>query len=306
MHSDSTPQYYYSDVIALGNDALFLSAGILAAPDSASSVLLARFSDGWGRHNVPNDFIVSIAYSADENRVYFLGKFGLIKWIGELGFGWSLANVRGRFAENRIPRPPLRGPLECIRAIGGSVFVCGWNRQIYRLVSGKWEEFGTGLPDERANLLTITGSNTRNLFVAGMSGVVMHYDGRRWQRLDSPGNTHIYCSTTLSTGQILLAGADGGIYLGDSSGFEFVGAKGANGNFWSVAEFQGQIYLAGSNNALLRFSPENLEPVEIAVEGEIATYRLYATRDRLWSAGAHDILEFDGSQWRRLDCPENR
>jgi hypothetical protein len=299
-----TQQYYYTDVIATA-EALFLTAGIRAAPDAASSVILGRFADGWGRHNVPEDFMVSATYLASENRFLFLGKYGLIKSIGGPGLVWTLANIRGRFQEEYVGGEPGAVPFECIRAIDGALYACGWNGQLYVKAASDWRK-QTGRAFGKVNLLTICGTSRNNVFVAGMAGVILHYDGAKWSRLDSPTNAHLYCSTVLSSGKVLLAGANGGIYVGDASGFKFVGIEDSTDNFWSAAEFKGEVYLAASKDSLWRGLGKGLTQVHPMVEGAVTTYRLSATGERLFSAGPNDILEFDGSTWNRVDCPENR
>jgi hypothetical protein len=299
-----TQKYYYTNVVAT-SEALFLPAGILAAPDAASSVILGRFPDGWGRHNVQQDFLVSATYLAAENRFFFLGKFGLIKSIGGPGLAWMLVNIRGRFEEEHIDGVRSTVPFECIRAIDNALYACGWNGQLYIKTASGWSK-QTARAIGKANLLTLCGTSASNVFAAGMAGIILHYDGKRWSRVDSPTNAHLYCSTVLSSGKVLLAGANGGIYIGDASGFEFVGREGATENFWSAVEFKGKTYLTGSNNSLWCLSGKKLVEVLPTVEGKVTTYRLAATEDRLFSAGAYDILEFDGSTWNRVDCSENR
>lgn len=296
-------KYCYTNVVATPQ-ALFLPAGILAARNTVSSVILGRFPDGWGRHNVPSDFMVSAAYLASENRFFFLGKYGLIKSLGGPGLDWMLANIRGKFQDEYIGGKRGAVPFECIRAIDGALYACGWNGQLFIRSANDWRQ-QTGRAIDKANLLTVCGNNGKNVFVAGMAGVILHYDGVKWSRLDSPTNAHFYCSTVLSSGKVLLAGAKGGIYVGNASGFKFVGQEESNNSFWSAVEFKGKVYITGSNNSLWRLSGNKLTEVQPDVDGPVTTYRLCATADRLFSAGANDILEFDGS-WRRVDCSENR
>ena len=298
-----TQKYYYTDVIATP-ETLFLTAGITAAPDAASSVILARFPDGWGRHNVPHDFMVSCAYLASENRFFFLGKYGLVKGAGAPGLVWMLANMRGRFQEEHVGGARSSVPFECIRAIDTALYACGWGGQLYIRAASDWRK-QTDPAIDRAHLLTLCGTSGRNVFAAGMAGVILHYDGAKWSRLDSPTNAHLYCSTVLSSGKVLLAGANGGIYVGDASGFEFVGLEESTHNFWSAAEFKGKVYLAGSKDSLWSLSGKVLSEVHPTVEGPVTTYRLSATEERLFSAGPDDILEFDGATWNRVDCSEN-
>ena len=301
-----TQKYYYTNVVAKETQALFLPAGILAAPDAASSVILGRFADGWGRHNVQHDLLVSATYLAALNRFYFLGKYGLIKTIGGKGLQWTLANVRGRFEEALITESRATAPLECIRTIDDQLYACGWNGQIYVSSGGTWQQIETKKIADKANFITVVGINARDIYAAGMGGIILHYDGTKWSRVDSPTNAHFYCSTVLNSAQVLLAGANGGVYLGNAAGFKFVGSNEVTENFWSAAEFKGTIYLTASKNSIWTLSATGPAPMSLNVEGDVTTYRLFATQERLFSAGAYDLLEFDGSSWSRIDCSENR
>ena len=67
----------------------------------------------------------------------------------------------------------------------------------------------------------------------------------------------------------------------------------------AVPFFNGQLYVS-SNSFVYRLEDGKLNPVDFGDEFVQACYLLSAADGIMWSIGNKDVMEFDGSSWKRV------
>jgi hypothetical protein len=297
------PQVFFSDGIALNGDDIVVAAGFTAAPTAATSRIYLKFGKKWLAHEVPDDFIVSVAHA--DGVLFGLGRNGLVKTVGRKGKALTAAGVSGKFSQYTIADSEARGQLTRVRAIGAEFYACGWGGQVYRLAQGSAQLIDQGIdPKEDDTLLDMDGASGTDMYAAGLGGVLLHFDGSQWTYLDSPTNNHLFAVKCLARADILLCGAHGGLYRGNRSGWKFIGDAGIDENFWSICKLAGSIYIAYGNRGLFRFSRGVFKDVSFGLPFKPRTHRLDVA-ENLWSFGSDHILELVGKTWHEAVCPDN-
>jgi len=300
----SKPRLFYTDGVIVNRSCLFVTAGFNADRDADSSMLIGKFGQTWAGHGVPEDMLVSLTYSAKENRVFALGKNGIVKSVGTVGVPFSLESVRGKFRTDWIADAQDRGPLERITVVGDSIYACGWAGQIYALRRGVWSRADDGIDAANFDFLNIGGFSENNLFAIGLQGIIFHYDGRHWSRVDSPTNQHLYDIALEPGGKVMIAGAEGVLLSGDSNGFQVLDVPTGMGNLWSVECYAERLFVAHSHNRISCLSEQTWQPIAIQAGEPVTTYRLSSRDSVLLSIGASTLATLDGEQWTTLQCPE--
>jgi hypothetical protein len=215
------------------------------------------------------------------------------------------------------------GYVSSIRQIGDFLFACGGGGQVYkRSGTGLWEHMDAGLLQalpvtDRLLLSDINGAGDRDIYVcgsfpgpAGLEGRVFYYDGTAWRRIDIPETGYLTRILVESPESIWICGHNGALLNGNMRlGFKDVSRVEDNQLFYSMARFGEKLYL-GSNLGLYEYelgrtdarilkvvtglAPEVRDAVTVDEAGEV-----------LWSVGEKDIVRFDGSDWTRIDHPDN-
>jgi hypothetical protein len=295
---------FFSDGCVVHRGAVVLPAQYNEAPDLDVSRVMLKFDADWVHYDVNDDMIRSVTYSEADGRCYLMGLNGTIYSFGGAR-PLSLANIRGTFRREVLTDAEEFGELFRVRAVGGHVFACGQSSQIYRYGRRGWEHFDHGVLDlKAATLEDMGGTGPEDLYAVGWGGLILHHDGRAWQRLDSPTNQHLSNVKAVAPGQVYVCGNKGTLLRGYAHQWEFVGDPDFTANFWGMEVFQDKIYLAHVGG-LLEFDGKRLTEVDLGVSRKVTYHRLSAGDGVLWSVGLDNLFCFDGSRWEEVICPEN-
>ena len=230
--------------------------------------------------------------------------------VGETGEALRFANG-GRFDE-RVPmesdRARARGPLRGARAIGREVYAVGMDCQAYRRsAAGVWQPIDATLRATHKvadvpGLEAVFGSDSSNVFAVGWRGTIVKFDGSAWQVQDSPVNTILTDGVQLDDGRVVACGRTGTIVVGDDDMWTTIEHNFAFIDFWGVAAIAQRIFLSSYNGLFeLSIDDRTVLPVAIDMQPEPKTFgRIDCCADALWSVGAKDVLEFDGTNWSRV------
>ncbi|HEX3140082.1 MAG TPA: hypothetical protein VHQ87_08510, partial [Rhizobacter sp.] len=244
------PELFFTDGVAIDSEQFFFGAGMHEHRDSDSSVFGCLLESEWGYHSVEDDLITSVTYLRESQQVFGVGKNGLVKHATPRGGKLSVDNLAGRFRAEQLPGAEEAGPLERIKAIGSTVFACGWAGQIYRRTGNAWEQFDLGKKAAKHNFMAIDGFNEKDVYAVGMKGVIWHFDGQQWRAVDSPTNQALYDVRCLPSGDVVVCGAQGGVFRGTGPHLQSIGDPSFDENCWAVEEFKGKLYLTLSNNRI--------------------------------------------------------
>ena len=206
--------------------------------------------------------------------------------------------------------PDKRGYVNRIAEIGGTLYVCGVRRQVYRRVDSRWEAIDAGIYEPSTgsgvSLEAIDGTSPQRLFAVGNNGEIWAFDGEGWRRRPSPTNAHLNEVRCLADGRVLIAGHGGTVLIGDGDGdvWDVISNKQFAEPLWGIEEFAGDIYVAGYSG-IGKVVGDGIEPVDTGLGKTVLGYRLRAKDGILWSIGNTDLLRNDGQRWEQLVCPDN-
>jgi hypothetical protein len=241
-----------------------------------------------------DDVAVSVTCLQRERVAFFLGYNGTILIIHLPVSG------RGSRSVDVIPVSEEFGNLLRIRNIAEHVYVCGMSGQVYRRESRSWKQIDHGLRGEAGlDFEDIGGFAPDDLYAVASSGVVVHFDGQQWSRLDFPTNRPLSGVRCVAEGEVYICGNDGGLFRGRLNKWEFIGDRGVEENFWAVEKFGETVFVA-YDEGLFAHDGKSLSKVNFGVGDAFDGHRLHANDGLLWSFGEEHVLCFDGTAWRRI------
>jgi hypothetical protein len=190
------------------------------------------------------------------------------------------------------------------------VFVCGYGGQVYRRSNIGWIHADEHLLDSSPgtlslDLLDIDGTSPDDIYAVGTGGLIFHYDGKKWSKIDSPTNKHLTRVRCVSKNEVYACGYSGTVIRGKGNTWEDISTKDIMDNYYGIEAFGNSIYLA-RNSGLLRFSGREFELVDIGSKKNATFHRLHANDDVLWSFGTDDLFWFDGEKWTEVIHPDNK
>jgi hypothetical protein len=278
----------------------------------------------WGHHDLPDWTVVSLCVA--EKTGFAPRAYAALSRHGEVEFTWpdgsEVEIIEG--AGLKVTRPPVYGYVNAIRQIGDHLYVCGSGGQVYRRDSSGWRHIADELktPAPQPSLETgvaldelgvhdfadIDGYSSNDIYVAGGSGEIYHFDGKNWTRSKVETTELLNAIHCAENGEVWVCGFNGTILKGNQkSGFKDVSHYDDNMIFSSVRVFEGKTYLAASEG-LFVFNEKTgrVENVTAGSLGAVDNANVLDSRDgALWSFGYKDIFAFDGNVWQKVDHPDN-
>lgn len=239
-----------------------------------------------------------------------------------------------------------------VREIAGYAYMSGTLRTVFRRESpGKWKcLFGNDLAvrDEEKKqgrslgFHDIDGFAADDIYACGGEGDLCHYDGRRWDVLDSPTNQDFLSLCCAGNGKVYVGGMKGTLVEGRGDEWKVV-SQGGDKWIRSMAWFKDRLYLAtdqglceynddrvrpaaglsgiaiGSETAsgkrikkLMREAGASEEAIDLtnladsskeAILAPAALHTLSTDGELLVLGGADKVAVFDGKDWRILYAP---
>lgn len=201
------------------------------------------------------------------------------------------------------------GSLSQVRSIKNTLYACGMQGQVYRRGNDAWEHIDQGILDSEIStsalhLNGIDGTSPSDIYVVGMGGRILHYDGWAWAELDSPTNVHLERVHCVEPGEAYVCGNSGTFLKITPHGIENLSIS-LEDHFWGLTSFQAKIYLA-TLKGLYVYDGTTVAAVDTGLEPAIGGYRLDARDGQLWSFGVDDLAYFDGAAWTRVEHADNK
>lgn len=201
--------------------------------------------------------------------------------------------------------PKKRGPLREIRGIAnGRAYAVGTCRQAYvREDADQWkcidESAQVGdTPITDTSFESIDGFNEQEIYTVGWEGEIWKYDGSHFSQQKSPTRLALYKVRCAPDGFVYACGQLGTLLRGRDNQWEIIEHKSTTEDLWGMEFFNGQLYVS-STRLVYQLLDGKLKPVDFGDEIVRTCYHLSAADGIMWSTGSKDVMEFDGSNWKR-------
>jgi hypothetical protein len=203
--------------------------------------------------------------------------------------------------------PRKRGPLREIRGIAkGRAYAVGTCRQAYvRDGEDEWrcidESAQIGdTPITDTSFESIDGFSEQEIYTVGWEGEIWKYDGSVFSKQKSPTELALYKIRCAPDGFVYACGQLGTLLRGRHDQWEIINHESTREDLWGMEFFDGQLYVSSTHLVYL-LENGKLNPVDFGDDLPRTCYHLSAADGIMWSVGAKDVMEFDGSDWvRRL------
>jgi hypothetical protein len=298
---------YFTSVVAIEKDLAVVGGHLYVEADEPTVTRLMLCSGQSWQHLGDMDDVVHAAERKPGGKANPRGTLCLL-------------GRQGLYREIISGRPPVdsridirdAGYLMDIRYIGNHLYACGGQNQIHKQIGSHWRKMDEGLFKSISgtvdrSLEAIDGFSDNDIYAVGSHGAIWHWNGKRWSQLDSPTNYPLYCVRCASSGEVYVGGSKGLMFRGrrDRGWTEISDPNVTEEVLEDLTEFQGKIYAAGTD-ILVASDGGTLRSIDVPIKGKKAFSAMDATADVLWCVGDEAAIRFDGTQWEKFVCPENR
>lgn len=187
------------------------------------------------------------------------------------------------------------------KAIDGYSYACGMGRQLFKRVDeDSWIDISAEDTEEFvAGFEAVDGFSENEIYCVGWEGEIWQYTSNLWKQHASPTNLILTSVCCADDGYTYIVGQAGVVIKGRNDTWSKLDLGYDHGiNFWDICYFNGEIYIASINalfilkdNALVEVDYGSCSPPE-------SCYSLTHAEGVLWSVGQHDVLSFDGKEWK--------
>ncbi len=332
MASEDVSSVYYLDGVVVAPDFVFLATQLSSldpretAHTRCSTYNPAEQEVPFGYFDLEDNIVSVHAYRTlpdDKKRFACLGSQGAVHF------------VRGSTREVRTERLPgaglvdgnFGGLMTNIREIGGQLWACGQNGQVYRRLGvDGWRRNDEGIrvqvnpaeygPDRISEMLEvmstapmlscIDGTGDNDVYVVGLQGFLAHFNGTAWAKIELPVDEHLEWVRCVDNDEVWVCGHNGTLLKGNArSGFKSVSGLDDHQTFVCLAKFDGSVYLSAEEGLFL-YNGKSITSVKTKLKPELQdAWRLDHVDGVMWSIGVTDLARFDGKKWTRVDHPDN-
>ncbi len=165
----------------------------------------------------------------------------------------------------------IKAPLYAVWGTSYDNIFAGGSGIIIHFDGKTWEKTDVDslwVPDIRG----IWGTSPENVFAVGYDGLILRYNGRKWQKMDSPTKNHLYSIWGFSSSHIFAVGGRGDIIHYDGEKWKIMEKDFPDSIIFldSVWGSSGKDVFAGGNNGIiLHYDGEKWENMESSTEKNI-------------------------------------
>ncbi len=248
------------------------------------------FSESWAKFNAHSICRIT----NPENALVFVSSEGFY------GVNSKISMAGNIFVDSQPEsNEPRYGSLRAVSEIGGKAYAVGLRGMVYQLDElSMWTRIDDDLSRE-FNIQAIHGFNGYDIYAAGFSGQLWHFNGENWRKLQLPTNLNLTTVKCSGDGVVYIGGHKGILICGRDDKWEVVDHGQTMKDIWSLEWFEGKIYLSTMSN-IFRLNNNRLEVVDFGDDTPKTCYHLSAAKDVMWSIGGKDVMSFNGIDWTRI------
>jgi hypothetical protein len=262
------------------------------------SILITLDCGAWGAATVPWLACSATVCHVPIERYLMLGTDGSVEVSGG-----------GTVSEETIASgavdPRKRGPLREVRGIAkGRAYAVGVCRQAYvREDEGQWRCIDQSAqvgdtPITDTSFESIDGFSEQEIYAVGWEGEIWKYDGSVFAQQNSPTNLALYKVRCAPDGFAYACGQLGTLLRGRDDQWEVIEHESTREDLWGMEYFDGRLYVS-STHIVYVLEDGKLKPVDFGDDAPRTCYHLSAADGIMWSIGPKDVMEFNGSTWKR-------
>jgi hypothetical protein len=296
----SASVYFVSGVVAAQN---FVGIAAYLHELENSDREFTRFymyddSDGdWGQEEFEHQVVATEYLSSGQDSAwYLLSKRGIV-------IKMTAAYTKEIVIETADTGPGLYGYVNAMREIAGELYVCGFRRQVYRLVGDEFihlhSEILASYEERGFSFESIDGTSRENLYAVGRQGEVFGYDGLSWRAFDVPTNRTLTSVRCDGDSTVYACGYNGVVIRSTGGMWEDVSDPDFREHIWGMEIFEGIPYFSFLGG-VVRLNGSTMERV-LNKSG----YKLHARNGVMWSFGNDDLYFYNGRDWHEVICPDN-
>lgn len=209
--------------------------------------------------------------------------------------------------------PNARGMLRDMQFVGDHLFATGMGRQIYKrmwgadaIQNGYWIHVDKNvLPKtpspEIIGYCSIGGYDEDEIYVVGWSGEIRWYNGRKWNKVDTPTNLKLERVICAPNGKVFALGQSAIMIKGRKDKWELIDHSVFSEQIWGATWFSGEIWLNTELGIFRIDDREEIIPVKINIDGPLSFRWLDSAENVLWSFGPNHLLRTkDGIHWDQI------
>lgn len=174
----------------------------------------------------------------------------------------------------------------------------------FLLTSGCSNTHDEPIPKEvNSDLLAIWGTSDADLFAVGQAGLIMHYDGRAWIRMESGTMMILHDVSGSSSNRVFAVGMGGALLGYDGKAWKPVEASlaGTFYGIWTAPE--GTAFVVGTGGTILHFDGKQWQQMSSGVTNGLLDVWGSSGTD-VFAVGNHGtILHYDGHEWSGMKSP---
>jgi hypothetical protein len=196
---------------------------------------------------------------------------------------------------SEVSLPDIPGTFERVWGTGENhVFACGSFEPflLYRRF-GAWQSIP--LPEGTENLRGMVGFSESDLYLVGDHGQILHFDGNRLTRLESPTTRHLVSAERLDETLLCIGGYTGVLLCGNKNGWRYV-PSGTDEPILSLARLGARVCF-GTPDGVWTFDGRSGPSALV----DVPTRWINGLGDAVMLAGDTDTWLYDGQTLTKLD-----
>lgn len=186
----------------------------------------------------------------------------------------------------------------------GRAYAVGPARTVYRRdAPDKWTGLNAPIPEIKdlmdVGFESIDGFNEEDIYAVGWGGEIWRYDGKLWKQIDSPTSLGLFKVRCAGDGYIYACGQMGILLRGRNEQWEIIEHEATEENLRGIEWFNEKLYVS-TTESVYELKNDRIIPIDFGNEVPSTCYHLSANDGIMWSIGAKDVMEFDGTKWSRI------